>query len=348
MPNRRRSARARRWTVGVLLTGALPAFLYLAITGLDSEDPQGATPTAASSQPAATPSPTAAAVTPQTPSPRPTATAAPTSDRGDALVTLDTIPVKGRAPKTGYDRDQFGPAWADIDGNGCDTRNDILARDLGEMVRDDDACTVLSGLLAGPYSAEWIRFVRGEATSAIVQVDHVVSLSDAWQKGAQQLDPIQRQRFANDPLNLLAVSGPLNQQKGDGDAATWLPANRSFWCPYVARQVAVKARYDLWVTAAERDAMARVLSRCPNEPLPTGSGTTGVVPSGPRPAAGSPSLTTAGTGADTGASASPGSRPDGAYSTCTAARDAGAAPVRRGDPGYGPHLDRDGDGIACE
>ena len=347
MPKRPRSARARRWTVGVLITGALPAFVYLAITGLDGEDPQATpTPTTATSQPAATPSPTATG-TPQTPSPPPTATAAPTNDRSDALVALDAIPVKGRAPKTGYDRDQFGPAWADVDGNGCDTRNDILARDLSEIVRDDDACTVRSGLLAGPYSAEWIRFVRGEATSAIVQVDHVVSLSDAWQKGAQQLSPVQRQRFANDPLNLLAVSGSLNQQKGDGDAATWLPANRSFWCPYVARQVAVKARYDLWVTAAERDAMARILSRCPDQPLPTGSETTAVVPSGPPPAAGSLSQSSPGTSDEQGSSSGPG-RPDGAFTNCTAAREAGAAPVRRGDPGYGLHLDRDGDGIACE
>lgn len=336
--------------MGILVTGALPAFLYLAITGLDGEDPQAATPTTATSQPAATPSPTAATVTPQTPqtpSPRPTATAAPTIDRGEALAALDTLPVKGRAPKTGYDRDQFGPAWADVDGNGCDTRNDILARDLLDAVRETDRCTVRSGLLPGPYSAEWIRFVRGETTSAMVQVDHVVSLSDAWQKGAQQLSPLQRQRFANDPLNLLAVSGALNQQKGDGDAATWLPANRSFWCPYVARQVAVKARYDLWVTAAERDAMSRILSRCPNQPLPTGSETTSVVPSGPPPVANSVSQGDPGTSDEQGASSGPG-QPDGAFTNCTAAREAGAAPVRRGDPGYGLHLDRDGDGIACE
>lgn len=191
---------------------------------------------------------------------------------GSALATLDALEVKGRAPKTGYDRDQFGPRWADTDQNGCDTRNDVLQRDLSVVVFKPGThdCVVLSGVLLDPYSGEKIEFVRGEDTSAAVQIDHVVALSDAWQKGAQLLAPERRQAFANDPLNLLAVDGPLNQQKGDGDAATWLPPNRSFRCEYVAIQIAVKAKYDLWVTAAERDAMARVLEACPEQPTPGG------------------------------------------------------------------------------
>ena len=179
-----------------------------------------------------------------------------------ALEVLATLPVKGRAPKTGYSRDQFGPSWADTDRNGCDTRNDMLRRDLSAVAikpgtRD---CTVLSGLLNDPYTATLINFLRGNSTSTAVQIDHVVALSDAWQKGAQQLSPAQRLSFANDPLNLLAVDGPANQQKSDGDAATWLPPNKSFRCEYVARQIAVKSRYSLWVTQSEHDAMARVLN----------------------------------------------------------------------------------------
>ena len=103
-----------------------------------------------------------------------------------------------------------------------------------------------------------------------MQIDHVVALSDSWQKGAQQWDAATREAFANDPLNLLAVDGPLNQQKGDGDTATWLPPNKAFRCAYVARQVGVKYTYGLWVTQAEQDAMVRVLSTCPTEPLPVG------------------------------------------------------------------------------
>ncbi len=183
-----------------------------------------------------------------------------------ALELLATLPVKGKAPRTGYDRaDDFGQAWLDVDRNGCDTRNDILARDLTEIVRPG-TCKVLRGTLAEPYTGKTVQFVRGNDTSALVQIDHVVALSNAWQTGAQQLTQAQRVSFANDPLNLLAADGLANAQKGDGDAATWLPKVKSFRCAYVARQVSVKATYGLWVAPAERDAMARVLSACPSEP----------------------------------------------------------------------------------
>ncbi|WP_369816321.1 HNH endonuclease family protein [Cellulomonas sp. Leaf334] len=190
-----------------------------------------------------------------------------------ALATATLLPVKGRAPKTGYDRDLYGHAWKDVDRNGCDTRNDILRRDLTEQVLKDgtNGCVVLAGTLADPYSGLPIAFVRGQATSSDVQIDHVVALSDSWQKGAQQWDTPTREAFANDPLNLLAADGPLNQQKGDGDTATWLPPNDAFRCAYVARQVGVKYTYGLWVTQAERDAMVRVLSTCPTQPLPAGA-----------------------------------------------------------------------------
>lgn len=187
------------------------------------------------------------------------------SDPQSALGLLETLEVKGRAPKTGYGREaQFGRAWADVDANGCDTRNDILARDLTDVVVDE-RCRILAGLLSDPYTGEEIAFTRGVDTSPEVQIDHVVSLMDAWQKGAQQLTQEDRIAFANDPLNLLAVSGKANQQKGAGDAATWLPKNTSYRCTYVARQIAVKAAWELWVTEAERDAMRRVLINCSTE-----------------------------------------------------------------------------------
>ena len=179
------------------------------------------------------------------------------------LAVLETLDIKGRAPKTGYDRDdKFGTAWVDMDQNGCDTRNDVLARDLIATLKSGD-CRVLSGTLADPYTGTSIAFVRGETTSSLVQIDHIVALSNAWQTGAQQLTVERRYEFANDPLNLLAVDGATNSSKGDGDAATWLPPNSSFRCAYVSRQVAVKAAYDLWVTQAEHDAIATVLAGCP-------------------------------------------------------------------------------------
>lgn len=181
-----------------------------------------------------------------------------------ALAQLETIPVKGRAPKTGYTREEFGPAWADVDHNGCDTRNDILARDLeGETFKPGTQnCVVATGTLADRYTGKTINFVRGNKTSSAVQIDHVIALSDAWQKGAQRLSADQRKQLANDPLNLMAADGPTNGAKGDKDAATWLPPNRAFRCEYVARQTAVKAKYKLWVTQAEHAAIANILASC--------------------------------------------------------------------------------------
>ncbi|MBP3045008.1 DUF1524 domain-containing protein [Arthrobacter jiangjiafuii] len=258
---------------------------------------------------------------------------------GTALEQLATLPIKGRAPKTGYDRDQFGPAWADIDHNGCDTRNDILARDLTAVVYKDGTkeCVVASGSFADPYTGTTISFVRGNETSTAVQIDHVVALSDAWQKGAQQLSAEDRRQLANDPLNLMAADGPANGAKSDSDAASWLPPNKAFRCGYVATQTAVKAKYSLWMTQAEHDAIASVLSTCPDQPVPDGAG----LP---------PAVAVA--GADAGAedvaadpAAGVGSAP--VYANCTAVKAAGAAPIRPGDPGWDPKFDGDGDGEGC-
>lgn len=185
---------------------------------------------------------------------------------GSAAGVLDTLAVKGRAPKDTYDRSAFGQAWLDVDRNGCDTRNDILRRDLAavEFVRGS-RCQVAGGSFQEPYTGRMMAFRRGPETSAAVQIDHVVALGDAWQKGAQQLTAGQREHLANDPLNLIAVDGPANQDKSASDAATWLPPNKAFRCHYVARQISVKAAYRLWVTAAEKEAMKRILVTCPQQ-----------------------------------------------------------------------------------
>jgi hypothetical protein len=273
-----------------------------------------------------------APVTTSPPAPAdPAGDAAANSDTAAALATLETLPIKGRAPKTGYDREQFGPAWTDDvtvpDGhNGCDTRNDILRRDLSdiEFKPNTDDCVVLSGTLNDPYTGTVIEFQRGEETSWHVQIDHVVALSDAWQKGAQQLDEPTRRNFANDPANLQATDGPTNERKQAGDAATWLPPNKSYRCTYVTRMVDVKAAYGLWVTQAEHDAIERILS-------------SGCMAGGP----------------DEPAEALPPEAPaeEGTplyYPNCAAARAADAAPLYAGQPGYRPELDRDHDGVACE
>ncbi|MDJ0316612.1 GmrSD restriction endonuclease domain-containing protein [Arthrobacter antibioticus] len=282
-----------------------------------------------------------------------------------ALEVLKTLPIKGRAPKTGYSRSEFGQAWADVDRNGCDTRNDILNRDLSAKTfkpgtRD---CLVLSGVLADPYTAKTIDFIRGSATSSAVQIDHVVALNDAWQKGAQQLTVAQRTAFANDPLNLLAVDGPSNQKKGAGDAATWLPPNKSFRCDYVARQISVKATYTLWVTQAEHDAMARVLEGCADISAPTNQTAAPVEPATAEPAPVVPVIPVEAAivapieapvqvappaAPPVPAPAPPVSAPEPYYQNCSAVRAAGAAPIHIGQPGFQAKFDRDGDGVGCE
>ena len=181
------------------------------------------------------------------------------SDFQTSLTDLNSLEVKGRSPKTGYSREQFGKGWAK-DYSGCDTRNRILKRDLINAVENSD-CKILSGILKDPYTGKEINFSRKQNASAI-QIDHVVALSDAWQKGAQQLPKEKRIEFANDPLNLLASDGPANQQKGDSDAASWLPSNKDFRCEYISRQISIKKKYSIWITASEKSAMQNILQNC--------------------------------------------------------------------------------------
>ncbi|MFF1879779.1 HNH endonuclease family protein [Leifsonia sp. NPDC058230] len=236
--------------LGVLAGGVVATLVSGAVFGAINSNP--ATPVSAS--------PTISASVP---------VAGSSATQGGALDLLETLPVKGRAPKTGYDRvAQFGTAWLDVDRNGCDTRNDILARDLHPAVKSG-VCRVTAGTLDDPYTGKTIAFVRGSATSAAVQIDHVVPLLNAWETGAQQLTQAQRVALANDPMNLFAVDGPTNGKKGAGDAATWLPPEKGFRCTYVARQVSVKATYGLWVTRAEHDAIERILASCASEPAIT-------------------------------------------------------------------------------
>lgn len=334
----RRSARLRASAVAGLLLAALGlAGCDLPVGASQAQD--GASPTAVPIDPGATGAPTPA----------------PSAEAGTALAVLASLPVKGRAPMTGYSREQFGQGWSDAAGdfawsrNGCDTRNDLLARDLQDVVVEDNGCVVDSGVLAfEPYGGATDRvFDRLDGDYATdLDGEHVVALGNAWATGAQRLDAARRAAFANDPINLLLVDPSLNRQKADADAATWLPPDRSFRCSYVARQIRVKARYGLWVTPAERRAMTRVLAACPDEP---------VVQPAPVPA---PSAT-AHSGSSRGSRGTPGPRgprgmrggprsAEAAYADCTAVRAAGADPIRRGDPGYATHLDRDGDGVGCE
>ncbi|NYG58830.1 hypothetical protein BJ980_001753 [Nocardioides daedukensis] len=339
-------------------TSLVVAALALSLAGcaepLSTSDSPAAPGTPAASTEPATPTPEPSLTSTPTPTLAPTPSASPTVEpasepaRGTTLAVLAALVVKGRAAKTGFDRAQFGPAWLDADRNGCDTRNDILRRDLVEIVvkPNTNGCVVLSGTRADDYTGQAIAHLRGNSQ---VDIDHRVSLSNAWQTGAQQWSLAKRAAFANDPLNLSATAASANSSKSDGDAATWLPPNKAYRCDFVAAQVAVKTKYGLWATRAEKDAIARILASCPGHQLPADP-------------------TDAATEVDHDLKPVPASKPkpkpkprakpkpktfaevprEVHYENCTAAREAGGAPVRTGEPGYGRHLDRDGDGVGCE
>jgi hypothetical protein len=253
---------------------ALTVTLLLAIGACASSSANNASsnppPESFTSAPTTTSSPMVSASESPDPVPAPSHAGSST-----ALALLATLAVKGRAPMTGYDRAEFGAAWTDTNRNGCDTRNDVLRRDLTrrEIKPGTSSCVALAGWLApDPYTGAPIHFVYGGASE--VDIDHVVALGDAWQTGAFRWVPLKRLALANDPMNLLAVSASANRSKGDGDAATWLPSNKSYRCKYVARQVAVKAKYGLWITAAEHNATVRILDGCPQLVAPTGTAPT--------------------------------------------------------------------------
>ena len=180
-----------------------------------------------------------------------------------ASEVLSSLEVKGRAPKTGYKRTEFYKNWPEIEG--CNLRQRILKRDFGETAKTDDKCNVISGSFYEPYTGTEMSFSSREEIGKKIQIDHIVALSDAWQKGAQYLSSDIRFQIATDPLNLAAVDGQANQQKSDSDAASWLPKNKSFRCQYVARQISVKKKYNLWVTEAEKSAINSVLGGCPEQ-----------------------------------------------------------------------------------
>ncbi|MFT8704990.1 HNH endonuclease family protein [Bifidobacterium aquikefiricola] len=192
---------------------------------------------------------------------------------GSAAIALQLLEMsESKAAKTvkaQYDRASFGFRQTDFDGNGCDARDDVLARDLTSLkFAHAGSCIVQSGILNDPYTAQTIDFVRGPKTSAAVQIDHVVALENAWISGAYAWTKAERYRFGNDPYNLLAVDGSSNQEKGSSSAAYWLPSSKTYQCSYVSRQIGVKTKYRLTIAQSEKQAMLVVLHSCPHQELP--------------------------------------------------------------------------------
>jgi len=187
----------------------------------------------------------------------------------DVLAGMAQIPRRTRA--FDYRRVAYGDSWTDDNPapgghNGCDTRNDILDRDLVEKTyvsikRCPNA--VASGTLHDPYTNATVAFVRGAQVGAAVQIDHIVPLALAWDLGARNWPDDMRLRFANDPANLLAVDGPANQDKGDAEPATWMPPNTAFRCQYAMQFTAVLRGYALPVDAPSATVLRDAAATCP-------------------------------------------------------------------------------------
>lgn len=359
-----------------ILLIVIAAFVVLCLIaqcsgGSKSPSSQPTTTQSASGEPTASGSSSAASAAPSesasdtqaAPSQTDTAQTGSTDGGNLAQTVLDELAVQDPASKAGYSRDQFGAAWSDVDHNGCDTRNDILKRDMTNVTFKDNThdCVVLTGTLNDPYTGKTIAFERGQDTSKAVQIDHVVALSNAWQTGAQNLSADQRLQLANDPYNLLAVDGPANQEKSDSDAASWLPSNTAFDCEYVARQIGVKHKYALWVTAGEKSAMQTVLATCPSQSVPTDGGVSdgakaatqqlATQQSAAQDSAAQDSAAQSQAPQDSQAQVAGSGSSDGSdvyYARCADARAAGKAPLYAGQPGYREGLDGDNDGVACE
>ncbi len=243
------------------------AWLFSSCDNSATQEPQPATSFASSF-----PTQTAPAITPTAevavPSPEVSTPSVDTSS-SQALEVALSLQVRGRAPDTDYSRDAFGSAWRDVDRNGCDTRNDILQRDFATTILKSGTgnCKVIGGTWTDPYSNESYTF--DEAPSG-AQIDHVVSLKNAWQMGADQWSEDMRVEFANDPLNLRVTIASLNQQKSDANAASWLPPFKPGRCNFIATQVAVKAKWNLYVTESEKEVFVAILSKpeCQETKLP--------------------------------------------------------------------------------
>ncbi len=262
----------------------------------------------------------------------PTSSTVTTSASVGAILAIDLLATIEIADEHGtdYDRDAFGYP-ADLDGDGCNTRAEVLKRDSITYAQIDlFHCTVVAG--------DWFSWYDGFTLSdpGDIDIDHVVALKEAWDSGAWQWSPAAMVAFGNDltdPRSLLAVSSGTNRDKGASDPADWLPPDSHFLCPFIGDWVAIKARWGLTMDQREHDSVQGLLTGAcvgwhvaPIAPPPT---STASVPA-------------------TGTTTVPGSSSEIHYANCAAVRAAGAAPLLIGEPGYRAGLDGDSDGIACE
>jgi hypothetical protein len=194
-------------------------------------------------------------------------TTASTPDPASSVPVPVPVPVRERlavlavddrpSPGAPYRRDDWSH-WDDVDGNGCDARQDALLRwsTAVPTLDPDRRCKVVAGVWVSPYDGAIA------SSPSQIEIDHLVPLAEAHRSGGWRWDPAQRRRFANDPIELVATSSPSNQSKGDDRPDEWRPSRTEAWCAYADAWVVVKATYELTVTTSERDALGQMLDTC--------------------------------------------------------------------------------------
>lgn len=331
-----------------LMTTALSVAMFLSLSACSSTvKPETAvTPPVASESASATP----VASEPVTPAETPVAPVEPApAASGTALEALETLTVAPFSSTSKYQRANFGETWEDIDSNGCETREDILKRDIPNATIKGK-CDVRKGSFSDPYTGKTINFNADDGKGGGVDIDHIIPLSLGWKTGASEWDAAKRLKFANDPLNLMASDSGENRKKGDKDASAYLPPNKAFHCEYVARQVSVRVKYGTWITPAEKSAIYTVLQSCPTQPLiadtwgisvDKSAPVAPVAPAEPAPAAPVEPAPVAEAPVATGGN-------DPQFSSCAKAKAEGFGPYTAADPEFSWYRDGDGDGTVCE
>lgn len=329
-------------------TLSMALFLSLSACSPSTTPAPAVTPPVASESASATP----VASEPATPSEAPVAPSEPApAASGTALEALETLTVAPFSSNGKYERALFGEPWADIDNNGCETREDILKRDIPN-VTIKGKCDARQGSFNDPYTAKVINFNAGDGKGGGVDIDHIIPLSLGWKTGASEWDATKRLKFANDPLNLMASDSGENRKKGDKDASAYLPPNKAFHCEYVARQVTVRVKYGTWITSAEKNAIYTVLQTCPTQPLTADTWGVSVDKSSPvapaNPAEPAPVAPVAPEAPADPAPVAGTNGNDPQFSSCTKAKAGGFGPYTTADPEYGWYKDGDNDGTVCE
>jgi len=318
--------------LAVLLVGAF-ALVAAACGGSSSTAATSTTLASTTSTRAADSSSTTTSVATQTPTDRGAPSTSPSAREQLAALGIDDR----SSPDSRYIRDAWSH-WDDVDGNGCDARQDALIAwsVVPATVNRAGTCTVITGSWVSPYDGITTS-VPGD-----FDVDHLVPLQNAFISGGWRWDSTRRRAFANDPQELVVSSATSNRTKGSDPPDQWRPPNRDSWCAYATGWLAVKVTWDLTATTSERDALGQMLDSC-GDAGPVWPGIGAAVSGGgaPQGSADAPSPTAP--PADSGSGES-----NVYYANCAAARAAGVAPIRSDQPGYRSRLDGDGDGLACE